>query len=100
MVYAGRRARPLALRVCSSATLRVCYTFCMPGLGVGTCSWKYPSWKGLVYSRAAGINYLAEYAQKYDSVEGKKERPRRAVNNHDEGSAPLPIWGKGLEKED
>jgi uncharacterized protein YecE (DUF72 family) len=41
----------------------------MPGLRVGTCSWKYPSWKGLVYSRAAGIDYLAEYAQKYTSVE-------------------------------
>jgi uncharacterized protein YecE (DUF72 family) len=41
----------------------------MPGLRVGTCSWKYPSWKGLVYSRAAGIDYLAEYARKYTSVE-------------------------------
>ncbi len=41
----------------------------MPELRVGTCSWKYPSWKGLVYSRAAGIDYLAEYARKYTSVE-------------------------------
>jgi len=41
----------------------------MPGLWVGTCSWKYPSWKGLVYSRASGIDYLAEYARKYTSVE-------------------------------
>ena len=38
-------------------------------LRVGTCSWKYPSWKGLVYSKAAGIDYLAEYAARYDSVE-------------------------------
>jgi uncharacterized protein YecE (DUF72 family) len=38
-------------------------------LRVGTCSWKYPSWKGLVYSQAAGIDYLSEYAQRYDTVE-------------------------------
>jgi uncharacterized protein YecE (DUF72 family) len=36
---------------------------------IGTCSWKYPSWEGLVYSRSAGIDYLAEYAQRYDTVE-------------------------------
>jgi len=45
------------------------YILSMPGLRVGTCSWKYPSWQGLVYSRAAGIDYLAEYARKYNSVE-------------------------------
>jgi uncharacterized protein YecE (DUF72 family) len=38
-------------------------------LRVGTCSWKYPSWKGLVYTKAAGIDYLAEYAARYDTVE-------------------------------
>jgi uncharacterized protein YecE (DUF72 family) len=38
-------------------------------LRVGTCSWKYPSWKGLVYSKAAGIDYLSEYAARYDTVE-------------------------------
>ncbi len=38
-------------------------------LRVGTCSWKYPSWKGLVYSKATGIDYLAEYARRYDTVE-------------------------------
>jgi uncharacterized protein YecE (DUF72 family) len=38
-------------------------------LRVGTCSWKYPSWKGLVYSRASGIDYLSEYAARYDTVE-------------------------------
>jgi uncharacterized protein YecE (DUF72 family) len=36
---------------------------------VGTCSWKYPSWEGLVYSRATGIDYLAEYARRYPTVE-------------------------------
>jgi len=41
----------------------------MAELRIGTCSWKFPSWKGLVYSQARGINYLAEYAEKYDTVE-------------------------------
>ncbi len=36
---------------------------------IGTCSWKYPSWEGLVYSSKAPENYLQEYAQKYKSVE-------------------------------
>lgn len=36
---------------------------------VGTCSWKYPSWEGLVYSRPEEINYLSEYALKYNTVE-------------------------------
>jgi uncharacterized protein YecE (DUF72 family) len=41
----------------------------MAQVRVGTCSWKFPSWAGLVYSRATGIDYLEEYAQQYDSVE-------------------------------
>ncbi len=41
----------------------------MPTLRIGTCSWKFPSWQGLVYSAAEGIDYLEEYAQKYDTVE-------------------------------
>src|SRR5512136_2445494 len=40
-----------------------------PRLHLGTCRWKYPSWAGLVYSRAEGIDYLAEYARKYTTVE-------------------------------
>jgi uncharacterized protein YecE (DUF72 family) len=36
---------------------------------IGTCSWKYESWKGLVYSKPRGINYLQEYSQKYLTVE-------------------------------
>ena len=35
----------------------------------GTCSWKYESWRGLVYSDAPHPNYLAEYARKFDCVE-------------------------------
>src|SRR5512136_2664065 len=40
-----------------------------PRLHMGTCRWKYPSWAGLVYSRAEGVDYLAEYARKYSTVE-------------------------------
>jgi len=36
---------------------------------IGTCSWKYDSWQGLVYSEQAKKNYLFEYAQKFDTVE-------------------------------
>ena len=41
----------------------------MARLRVGPCSWKYPSWAGLVYSRPDGIDFLAEYARKYSTVE-------------------------------
>ena len=42
----------------------------MPGhLHIGTCSWKYPSWEGLVYTSNKPENFLQEYAQKYKSVE-------------------------------
>lgn len=36
---------------------------------LGSCSWKYPSWEGLVYSSKEPENFLAEYAQSYRSVE-------------------------------
>lgn len=36
---------------------------------IGACSWKFPSWHGLVYSQPEGIDYLAEYAQRYPTVE-------------------------------
>jgi uncharacterized protein YecE (DUF72 family) len=41
----------------------------MRNLRIGTCSWKYPSWHGLVYSKPEGIDYLEEYARRYDTVE-------------------------------
>lgn len=41
----------------------------MGTLRIGTCSWKYPSWEGLVYSSREPGNFLAEYARKYDTVE-------------------------------
>lgn len=35
----------------------------------GTCSWKYDSWKGIVYGDSNSKNYLKEYSQKFDTVE-------------------------------
>jgi len=36
---------------------------------IGTCSWKYPSWKGILYSEGVTNNYLLEYAKQYNTVE-------------------------------
>lgn len=41
----------------------------MAELRIGTCSWKYRSWTGLVYSAPDGIDFLSEYARRYDTVE-------------------------------
>jgi len=41
----------------------------MAELRLGTCSWKYDSWKGLIYPDRPGINHLKEYAAHYDTVE-------------------------------
>jgi uncharacterized protein YecE (DUF72 family) len=38
-------------------------------LRIGTCSWKYKSWKGLVYSEDTPANYLQEYSSSYSTVE-------------------------------
>jgi uncharacterized protein YecE (DUF72 family) len=38
-------------------------------LRIGTCSWKYDSWKGLIYPEKPQINHLEEYAAHYDTVE-------------------------------
>jgi len=38
-------------------------------LRIGTCSWKYDSWRGLVYSDKPDLNYLQEYSQHYNTVE-------------------------------
>lgn len=36
---------------------------------IGTCSWKYESWEGLVYSSRKPANYLQEYIRHYRTVE-------------------------------
>ena len=38
-------------------------------LRVGTCSWKYDSWKGIIYPDNDDINYLQEYSKHYNTVE-------------------------------
>lgn len=38
-------------------------------LKIGTCSWKYDSWRGIVYSKNENTNYLEEYSQHYNTVE-------------------------------
>jgi uncharacterized protein YecE (DUF72 family) len=41
----------------------------MKTLRIGSCSWKYPSWEGLVYSSREPEDFLEEYARRYDTVE-------------------------------
>lgn len=38
-------------------------------LKIGTCSWKYPSWQGLIYSQGSQTNYLREYSRQFRTVE-------------------------------
>ena len=35
----------------------------------GTCSWKYDSWTGIVYTDTNSKNYLKEYSKKFNTVE-------------------------------
>lgn len=41
----------------------------MSKLRIGTCSWKYDSWKGLVYPDKEKINFLEEYSKHFNTVE-------------------------------
>jgi uncharacterized protein YecE (DUF72 family) len=36
---------------------------------VGTCSWKYKSWQGIIYPEQGSFNFLEEYAKYFDTVE-------------------------------
>ena len=38
-------------------------------MSIGTCSWKYDSWQGLLYPEGGISNYLREYARHYTTVE-------------------------------
>lgn len=38
-------------------------------LHTGTCSWKYDSWRGIIYSDLKQINYLREYSRHFSTVE-------------------------------
>lgn len=35
----------------------------------GTCSWKYSSWKGIIYPVKGNFNFLREYSKHFNSVE-------------------------------
>lgn len=35
----------------------------------GTCSWKYDSWRGLVYPEMGKLNFLEEYSKHFNTVE-------------------------------
>ena len=37
-------------------------------LNIGTCSWKYDSWQGLIYPEKKPFNYLEEYSKHYNCV--------------------------------
>ena len=38
-------------------------------LHIGTCSWKYDSWKGIIYPDKEKFDYLVEYSKHYNTVE-------------------------------
>lgn len=38
-------------------------------INIGTCSWKYDSWEGLVYSGGQASTYLEQYSRHYNTVE-------------------------------
>jgi uncharacterized protein YecE (DUF72 family) len=74
----------------SPSVLRDVYSAVMGDIRFGTCSWKFDSWRGLVYPETGSFDYLREYAGKYDTVEvdqwfwslhgpGKVTLPRPAV---------------------
>ena len=41
-------------------------------LHIGTCSWKYDSWKGIIYPDKEKFDYLVEYSKHYNTVEVDK----------------------------
>lgn len=41
----------------------------MSSIRFGTCSWKYESWKGLIYPEIEKFNYLKEYSNHFNTVE-------------------------------
>ena len=38
-------------------------------LHIGTCSWKYDFWKGIIYPDKEKFNFLGEYSKHYNTVE-------------------------------
>jgi uncharacterized protein YecE (DUF72 family) len=38
-------------------------------INIGSCSWKYDSWQGIIYPEKKPFNYLREYSRYYSTVE-------------------------------
>ncbi|MFZ0455829.1 MAG: hypothetical protein WCE54_01030 [Ignavibacteriaceae bacterium] len=55
----------------------------MSNLFMGTCSWKYDSWRGIIYPEFGEINYLKEYSKHYNSVEVDQCLPAEAFTLED-----------------
>lgn len=41
----------------------------MSKIRFGTCSWKYESWKGIIYPETENFNFLTEYSNHFNTVE-------------------------------
>ena len=41
----------------------------MRNLHIGTCSWKYDSWRGIIYPEFGDFNFLEEYSKRFNTVE-------------------------------
>ncbi|MFC2083647.1 DUF72 domain-containing protein [Bacteroidota bacterium] len=61
----------------------------MAELRIGTCSWKYDSWRGIIYSDNPNINYLKEYSNHYNTV----EIDQWFWSLHKKSKATLPLPG-------
>jgi hypothetical protein len=46
----------------------------MKQIRIGTCSFNYPSWKGLVYSGNSAESFLTQYARRFDTVEVRNKQ--------------------------
>lgn len=68
-------------------------------LNIGTCSWKYDSWQGLIYPTSNTLNHLLEYSKSFQTVEvdqwfwslfqgNKVLLPKRAVVEEYAASVP------------
>ena len=57
-------------------------------LDIGTYSWKYDSWRGLIYPKTGEINYLEHYSRHYKTVE--IDQWFWSLHGPDKISLPLP----------
>ena len=72
---------------------------CRDSLRIGTCSWKYDAWRGLVYDPAKTYkpyDYLADYARTFDIVEVVSSTCELACTHSAE--AVIGAWLAGLTR--